>query len=101
MGVGPKIGMKAMSLAIGIPVGILTKRVVEGAWVAARPEAPPRKPSDPDVRWIDAMGWAALSAAGIVAAELVTRRSAEEIWRRVTGTEPPPPKPSKAAKKLT
>jgi hypothetical protein len=100
MSLGPKIVMKLISFGVGIPVGIATKRVVEGAWHATRGEEPPRKPSDPGVRWADAIGWAALSAAGIVAAELATRRGAEEVWRRVIGTEPPPPKQSKAQKKL-
>jgi hypothetical protein len=100
MSVGPKIVMKLISFGVGIPVGIVTKRAVEGAWSATRGEEPPRKPSDPGVRWVDAIAWAALSAAGIVAAELATRRGAEVVWRRVIGTEPPPPKQSKAQKKL-
>lgn len=100
MGVGPKIGMKLMSIAISIPVGIVTKKVVQRTWVAARPADPARKPSDPDVHWADAIGWAALSAAGVVAAELLTRRGAESAWRTITGSEPPPPKPTKAQKKL-
>jgi hypothetical protein len=40
-----------------------------------------------------------MSAAGVVVADLVTRRSAEATYRAVTGNEPPPPKPSKAEKK--
>jgi hypothetical protein len=100
MAAGAKIGMKVMSIAIGIPVGIVTKKVVERAWLAARPEDPPRKPSEADVRWTDAIGWAALSAAGIVVAELLTRRSAEAAYHAITGSEPPPPKQSKKSKKL-
>jgi hypothetical protein len=100
MAVGPKIGMKLMSMLIGIPVGILTKKVVERTWVAARPQEPPRKPADPRTGWGDAIGWAALSAAGVVAAEMITRRSAEATYRKVIGSEPPPPKPTKAEKKL-
>jgi hypothetical protein len=100
MSVGPKIVMKVISFGVGIPVGIVTKRAVEGAWQATRGGDAPRKPSDPGVRWSDAISWAALSAAGIVAAELLTRRTAEVVWRQVIGTEPPPPKQSKAQKKL-
>ncbi len=100
MAVGAKIGLKMMSVVIGIPVGIVTKKAVERTWRAARPEDPPRKPSEPEVRWADALGWAALSAVGIVIAELVTRRSAEAAYHAITGSQPPPPKPSKDAKKL-
>ena len=89
MALGSKIGMKAISVVVGIPVGIATKKLVERAWLTARPEDPPRKPSESDVRWSDALGWAALSAAGVVAAELVTQRSAKAAFRAITGNEPP------------
>jgi Protein of unknown function (DUF4235) len=100
MAAGAKVGMKLMSTLIGIPVGIVTKKGVERAWLAARPEDPPRKPTEANVRWVDAIGWAALSAAGIVVAELLTRRSAEAAYHAITGSEPPPPKQSKKSKKL-
>jgi hypothetical protein len=89
MAVGAKVGLKAISAIIGIPIGIATKKAVERAWLAARPEDPPRKPSEPDVRWPDALGWAALSAAGVVIAELVTQRGAKAAFRAITGNEPP------------
>lgn len=89
MAVGAKIGMKAISVIIGIPIGILTKKAVERAWLTARPEDPPRKPSEPEVRWGDALGWAALSAAGVVVTELVTQRSAKAAFKALTGNEPP------------
>jgi hypothetical protein len=89
MALGSKIAIKGISIVIGIPVGIATKKGVERAWLAVRPEDPPRKPSEPDVRWTDALGWAAISAAGIVLAELVTQRSAKAAFRAITGNEPP------------
>jgi hypothetical protein len=89
-----------MSIVIGIPIGMVTKRVVEKAWSTARPDGPPRKPTESDVRWVDAIGWAALSAIGIVVADLVTRASTEAVYRTITGNQPPPPKPAKAIKKL-
>ena len=92
--------MKGLTIAVGIPVGIAVKKAVEGTWSAARSADTPRKPKDPGVRWGDAIGWAALSAAGIVVSELVTRRTAEEAWRIVMGSEPPPSKKSRAEKNL-
>ncbi len=100
MAVGAKIGMKLISIAIGIPVGIVTKKVIERAWVAARPNDPPRKATEADVAWGDAVSWAALSAVGIVIADLATRRSTEVAYRKITGNEPPPAKPAKPSKKL-
>jgi hypothetical protein len=95
-----KLGMKVTTIIVGIPVGIVTKKAVEHAWAALRPNDPPRKPTEAGVRWGDAISWAALSAAGVVAADLLTRRGAESAWRALMGTEPPAPKTSKAQKKL-
>jgi len=100
MAVAAKVTIKAMSIVIGIPVGIATKKVVERVWSAARPEQPPRKATESGVRWDDAIAWAALSAIGIVVADLVTRRSAEAAYRAITGNEPPAGKPDKGAMTL-
>ena len=102
MAVAAKVTIKAMSIVIGIPVGIATKKAVERVWTAARPEDPPRKATESGVRWDDAIAWAALSAIGIVVADLVTRRGAEAAYRAITGNEPPTAadKAGKAAKKL-
>jgi len=89
MAVAGQIGIKVMSVIIGIPIGIASKKAVERAWLAIRPDDPPRRPSEPDVRWTDALGWAALSAAGIVVAELITQTSAKAVFKAITGNEPP------------
>jgi Protein of unknown function (DUF4235) len=100
MAAGAKVGIKVMSIVIGIPVGIVTKKAVERLWVTVRPEDPPRKPTESDVRWGDAIAWGALSATGIVIADLLTRRSAEAAFRAITGNQPPAAKAAKGAKKL-
>ncbi|MCL2780673.1 MAG: DUF4235 domain-containing protein [Actinomycetia bacterium] len=87
--IAAKIGAKTLSLAIGIPVGIVAKRTVKHAWRAARPGDPPREPTDPDARWRDAIGWAAFSAAGVAAGELITSRAVTSVWRTMTGHEAP------------
>lgn len=99
MAVGARLGLNVMTAIIGIPVGILTKKAIERAWLAARPGNPPRKPYEADVQWVDAVGWAVLSAAGVVVADLITRRSAQATYRALTGSEPPPGKPAKQSKK--
>ena len=92
--------MKGLTVAVGIPVGKAVKKAVEGTWSTARSTDTPRKPKDAGVKWGDAVAWAALSAAGVVVAELLTRKTAEEAWRIVMGNEPPPPKKSRAEKNL-
>jgi hypothetical protein len=84
-----RVGIKTMSILIGIPVGIVTKKLVERAWLLARPQDPPRKASEPGVRWADALAWGALSAAGIAIGELITQRSARAAYHALTGSEPP------------
>jgi hypothetical protein len=101
MAAAAKIGIKAMTMVIGIPVSIVTKKLLERAWIAARSDDPPRKPSEDGVWWGDAMAWAALSAAGIVAADLISRRGAEAAFKAITGSTPPPAKPDRATKALT
>ena len=98
--VAGKVGMKVLTIAVGIPVGIVTKKLVARTWVAARPGDPPVSAKAPDTRWADAIGYAALASAAAVAAKLATRKGAEHTWRVLTGLEPPPPAPTKAEKKL-
>lgn len=99
--VAGKISLKIMTIAIAIPVGIVTKKAVERVWSAARPEGTPREPKEADVRWGDALAWGLLSAAGVVVADLISRRSAESAYRALTGSEPPAPvsKTEKARRK--
>jgi hypothetical protein len=93
-----KIGMKVLTIAIGIPVGIATRKLVERAWVAAGPDRP-RQASDAGVQWADAIGWAVLTALGMAVADLATRKGAEETYRTLFGAEPPVVK-TKASKKV-
>lgn len=98
--VAGKLTMKLLTALVGVPVGILTKKLVARIWVVVRPENPPHAAEDLDARWLDAVGYAALASAAAVAAKLVTRRGAEETYRTITGLQPPPPPPTKAEKKL-
>jgi hypothetical protein len=95
-----KLGMKVLTVLVGIPVGKAAGKAVARAWTAARPTDPPHAPGAREAYWADVVGYAALAAAGTVIAKLVTRRGAEESYRMITGLEPPPPPPTKAEKKL-
>jgi hypothetical protein len=95
-----KFGVKTISILIGIPIGIATRKAIDQVWRAARPDNPPRKPSEEGVRVSDAIAWGALSAAAIVGADLLTRRSAEVTYQAITGNAPPPGKQAKPSKKV-
>jgi hypothetical protein len=86
---GSNTTMKILMIAIGIPVTQATRKLVDRTWQAARPDASVRDPQHPEVHWADAIAWAALSAVGLVAAELATRFLAETTYRTVLGIEPP------------
>ncbi|PZS20427.1 MAG: hypothetical protein DLM57_01615 [Pseudonocardiales bacterium] len=94
-----RVTMKIMTVVVAIPVGIASKAVVVRVWSLARPADAPRKPGEKGVKWGDAVGWASLSAAGLVVTNLAARKGAEEMWRTVIGGEPPPRALSKAEKK--
>lgn len=99
MAVAAKITMKLITVAVSVPVTMVSKRLVEKAWLAARPDNPPRKAKDADVTFADAVTWGAMSAVGLVAADLIGRRGAEAVYRTLIGTEPPT-SASKSPKKL-
>ncbi len=94
-----KLVLRVLTLIISIPIAKAVRKAIDGAWQAARPDNPPRLSGDSKVRASDAITWAALSAAGIVAGELLTRAATETAYRAVMGTEPPATPNAKKDKK--
>jgi NADPH:quinone reductase-like Zn-dependent oxidoreductase len=88
-GAAGKVSVKMLTMVIGIPVGIVTRKLTEKAFAAARPNAEYHEAEDAGVDWKDALVWAAISGVGFAAAELITRRGAQEVYHVVTGNEPP------------
>jgi hypothetical protein len=86
--IGAKIGMKVLTIAVGIPVGLATRKLVEKVWIAAGPDRP-RQAADDGVQWADAISWAALTGVSMAVADLLTRKGAEEIYHTVLGSKPP------------
>jgi hypothetical protein len=97
---GAKVTMKLITIAVGIPIGIVTKKAVEKIWVAAGPDRP-RTADDDGVQWADAIAWAALTAIGMAVADVATRKSATELYRTFIGTEPPAKIKPKASRRVS
>jgi NADPH:quinone reductase-like Zn-dependent oxidoreductase len=97
-GAAGKFSVKILTMVIGIPITIATRRLSEKAFAAARPNAEYHEAEDAGVDWRDALVWAAISGVGFAAAQLVTRRGAQEVYHVITGNEPPE-QLSKAQKK--
>ncbi|SDJ00100.1 Protein of unknown function [Frankineae bacterium MT45] len=89
-GIVEKATWRAITGVIAIPVGIAVSKSIAQVWLTARPDNPPRRPTDPNVSWGDAAGWAALSAVGVAVGQLITTKGATTVWRGLTGEEPPP-----------
>ncbi|TAM93820.1 MAG: DUF4235 domain-containing protein [Jatrophihabitans sp.] len=94
-----RLGVKLLTVAVGIPVGILTKRVVERTWATVGPQGPAPADRPERSRVAGAAGYAALTAAATVVAQALSRRGGERAWHAITGLEPPAPPPSKEQKK--
>jgi hypothetical protein len=84
-----KLGWKLMTMIFAIPISKIVTRLIEKAWVKARPNDPPRDPASPGTGWGDALAWATLSGLGIALGRLVATRTAASAWRGLTGSEPP------------
>jgi NADPH:quinone reductase-like Zn-dependent oxidoreductase len=97
-GAAGKLSVKVLTMLIGIPVGIATRKITQKTFVAVRPGAEYHEAEDAGVDWTDALIWAAISGVGFAAAELLTRRGAQEVYHVITGNEPPE-QLSKAQKK--
>lgn len=96
---GSKLMLKLLTILISIPVGRLVTKSIDRVWLAVRPSTPTDRDDAAAVQWKDALAWAALSAAGLAAAQLLTKRGAETAYRAILGT-PPPPVATPAEKRL-
>jgi hypothetical protein len=85
---GAKIVMKVVTIGVSIPVGLAARTFVEKVWVAAGPDRP-REAKDNGVQWVDAISWAALTGITTAAADLLSRKFAEEVYHTIIGQKPP------------
>ena len=80
-GAAGKVSVKVLTMVIGIPVGIVTRKVTEKAFAAARPDAEYREAEGRRRRLEGRARRGPRSpASGFAAAELVTRRGAQEVY---------------------
>lgn len=84
-----RILWKVAAAGTAIVAGLVTRKVMDAAWRAARKHEPPRHPEAPGVSWGEAIGWTAATAVGAGVARLVAERGAVAGWQRATGKLPP------------
>src|SRR5215469_3930566 len=71
---------RAVAMVAALAAAFVTKKVVTTAWTKTTGKEPPENPEDPEVGWVEALGWAAMmgvavSIARLLATRLVHRRA--------------------------
>ncbi|HVW80441.1 MAG TPA: DUF4235 domain-containing protein [Mycobacteriales bacterium] len=84
-----KLGHKVMAGIGAAATTAVARKVLTSGWKKATGSEPPADPANPDVRWREAAGWAALSAAAVAIARLAAQRRVAATWRRASGVLPP------------
>jgi hypothetical protein len=70
-------------------VGLVSRQLLRRGWSAWRKAPPPDNPASPDVRWRDALLWAATTGFVVGVGRVVARRGAAAGWKKLTGRMPP------------
>ena len=87
------LSRKTMWLLVGgaaaMVAGRLVERGLETGYRAALDDDPPEQPWKRGQSWPTALGWAALSAGAVAAAQLAAKRGAHLGLERITGKRTP------------
>ena len=99
MGAIGKVGFKLIGVAFAIPSGIVANKALHKAWVKSRGHQPPADADrkSPDTDWLEAIVWAAASAAVTAAVQVAATHGAAATYRALTGQHPPTKNADKAA----
>ncbi|HVU60415.1 MAG TPA: DUF4235 domain-containing protein [Mycobacteriales bacterium] len=84
-----KLGHKLLAGVGAAATAAVARKALTSGWKKATGNEPPADPANPDVRWHEAAGWAAASAAVVAVARLVAQRRVAATWRRASGVLPP------------
>jgi hypothetical protein len=84
-----KLGHKVLSGVGAAATTAVAQKVLKKGWTKATGKEPPADPAHPDVKWREAVGWAAASATVVAVARLFAQRRVAETWRRASGSLPP------------
>src|SRR5215472_11332736 len=73
-------GSRAVATLAALGAAFITRKAVTTAWTKFTGKEPPENPEDPEVGWVEALGWAAMmgvavSIARLLATRLVHRRA--------------------------
>jgi hypothetical protein len=91
-----RLAFKILSSIVAIPVSKAIAKATGKVWMKARPENPPHNPKEVQTSWKDAFIFAGITGLGAAAAQVLTTKGADNVWRAMTGKPSPRPKLSKA-----
>jgi hypothetical protein len=80
---------KGVAFASGTAAAMGVRQAAAALWRAERHQEPPTQPAARNVRWRDALVWAASVAVGAAVARVIAERTAAAAWNAATGSAPP------------
>jgi hypothetical protein len=84
-----KTGYKLLAAAAGIFGAFVARKVLQTSWKTATGKEPPANPEHPEVTFVEAVSWAALSGAVIGVIRMLAQRKVASAWQKSTGSLPP------------
>jgi hypothetical protein len=90
-----KLGYKVMTLVGSMAGATIARKVLTTVWTKATGKEPPDEPENPEVRWGEAVSWAAASGAVVALTKVLAKRRVAATWQRASGELPPGVEPAK------
>jgi hypothetical protein len=86
---------RAVATIAALGAAFITRKVVTTAWTKTTGKEPPENPEDPEVGWVEALGWAAMMGVAVSIARLLATRLVHK--RASTPTSAPAPETAEKA----
>src|SRR3954469_15653656 len=82
-------GHKLLAACAGIFGAYAARKLLQTSWKAATGKQPPANPEHPQVTFVEAASWAAVSGAVIGVVRMLAQRKVASAWHKSTGSLPP------------
>jgi hypothetical protein len=84
-----KVGYKVLAAFAGIIGAFAARKMLRLSWKTATGKEPPANPEHPEVTFVEAVSWAAVSGAVIGVIRMLAQRKVASAWHKSTGSLPP------------
>jgi len=86
-------GSRAIATLAALGAAFITRKAVTTTWTKLTGKEPPENPEDPEVGWVEALGWAAMMGVAVSIARLLATRL---VHRQAVTSSPAPEMAEKA-----